>query len=892
MGEELEGRIAAGRPTDELDARVFLAEVSGRLFGAERSEPVTAGRYRLRQRLGVGGTGIVYCARDPDLDRDVAVKVLRPEHAGDARALLTEARRLATLNHANVVQIFDVGTCTVPGAGGEWVYLVMELAPGRTLRQWLTDAPRSAREVMAAFTAAARGLAAAHDRGIVHRDFKPGNVVVGRDRVRLLDFGLACATTTSTAAHAPAVDDTADTPAWHGGTPGYMSPEQRRNAPVGPASDQYSFCVALWEALTGERPRIDDDGRLVADVGSPLPPRVRAVLERGLSIEADDRWPTMHVLLERLAATGRRRVPRVAGALLVGLAALGLVARAPEEATGPCEALRRRIESAWSPARAEEIGAVLAEDAVDAWSRRRAGVDDWQARFGRQLAEICDAPQVPRPGDGRIACLEGLAARLALQLDDVVASESARHAAALDALAELPTPESCAAATTACGDAIDGVQSARIDALASRGSYAEARELARAALAGAEEGAPSICIARAALRLGRIEMFLGAEDDALAHLEAAVAWAGAQRREDLEVSAVAEVALIQLVGRHRAEIEAARRWGERAEATVAALPVDHPLRASVDCQIGGVEVRAGAWADGRTRLRRCIDALEDGGRSEETVTADAYMLLGGAERGVGDLAAARVASQTSVTLYENALGPSHPALLVPLNNLAAMHDAAGDRETARGLWSRALAIADERLGADHPARVLLLTNLALLAGREGDVERQVELFTHAWSIAEARLGAQHPDTATTRCQLGAAILERDDTAGEAARVHLDPAFATLERELPATHTERVRCAAAVARAFLSQGEPDRAREQAAGIDDALSDPTLPPSERVELLLQVGDLWRRLDEPVTARARLEEARRLVAPAELPLDVRADVEEALDALGPPPDDAAAP
>ncbi len=214
------------------------------------------GRYVILDRIGAGGMGVVYAAYDPELDRRVALKLLRTDRfaAPGHLRLLREAKALARLTHPNVVAVHDAGTF------GDQVFVAMELVEGETLRQWLEAGARSWREVLDRLLAAGRGLAAAHAAGLVHRDFKPENVLLGRDgRVRVVDFGLAKAL--ADAAEEPAAPDSGGELAsplteWGAvlGTPAYMAPEQIRGIAADARSDQFSFCVALYEALYGERP--------------------------------------------------------------------------------------------------------------------------------------------------------------------------------------------------------------------------------------------------------------------------------------------------------------------------------------------------------------------------------------------------------------------------------------------------------------------------------------------------------------------------------------------------------------------------------------------------------------------------------------------------------------
>ena len=277
----------------------------------ETPEPTRIGRFRLLDCIGRGGMGVVWSAHDDELDRTVAIKLLRPELSG--RDLTAEARALARLAHPNVVSVFDVGE-----HDGQR-FIAMEHVEGHTLRDWLEPA-REVGQVIEMFVAAGQGLAAAHAVGLVHRDFKPDNVLVGRDgRPRVLDFGLARPPDagSQTPPAVPADADPFATTMTHAGvllgTPAYMAPEQHLGEPADPRSDQFAFAVSLFEGLTGQLPFAGEDlrtlslsvvrGRVAAQPLALLPSPVRLVLERALSVEADRRFPDMNAMLDALRST-------------------------------------------------------------------------------------------------------------------------------------------------------------------------------------------------------------------------------------------------------------------------------------------------------------------------------------------------------------------------------------------------------------------------------------------------------------------------------------------------------------------------------------------------------------------------------------------------------------
>ena len=276
----------------------------------------TIGRFEVREKLGEGGMGVVYEAYDPQLDRPVAIKLVLVDRVGaHGRArLLREAQAMAKVAHPNVVPIYEVGEL------GAEMFVAMELVTGETLTSWLRRAPRTWRDALAIFVAAGRGLAAAHACGIVHRDFKPDNVLVGSDgRPRVLDFGLARSVTAPPAppedAPAPAAGNALSVELTVAGslmgTPPFMSPEQFRGEVAGPASDQFSFASGLYRALFGVAPfagenlvelraSVLDDALRPPPAASEVPPAVVAAVLRALSPNAGDRFASMDELLDVL----------------------------------------------------------------------------------------------------------------------------------------------------------------------------------------------------------------------------------------------------------------------------------------------------------------------------------------------------------------------------------------------------------------------------------------------------------------------------------------------------------------------------------------------------------------------------------------------------------------
>ena len=386
------------------------------------AEPVgaTLGRYRLEREIGAGAMGVVHAAFDPNLERRIALKVLRGTATFEARdRLLREARAMARLTHPNVVTVYEVSVSD----GRDFV--AMELIHGETLAEWLRSARRTPAAILDAFLAAGRGLAAAHAAGIVHRDFKPHNVLRSRSgRIVVTDFGLAREAEGQVSALDTTLVGTPPRPpsALAGvtvtgsllGTPAYMSPEQWQGGAITRATDQFAFCVALWEALSGERPyrgpTFDDLKRQVergpaALDASRIPRRVRGLLHRGLDPDPGKRWPSMDALLARLARARRRPgvTLGIAGCALIAAVAVAFTLRPGAPPSPTCEPPARDVATVWSPAIASDMRARTSEAHVAALD---AAIRDWQG--ARTTA--CRAPSQVR--QTQLLCLDGVLDRV------------------------------------------------------------------------------------------------------------------------------------------------------------------------------------------------------------------------------------------------------------------------------------------------------------------------------------------------------------------------------------------------------------------------------------------------------------------------------------------------
>jgi hypothetical protein len=424
----------------------------GRSLGDAHEVPRRIARFVVVDKIGAGGMGVVLMAYDPKLDRRVAIKLLHPSRTSDPEAqdrMLREAQALAKLSHPNVVQIYDVGT------HADQVYLAMEFVEGDTLEAWLRREPRPRwREIVDMFVAAGEGLAAAHAAGLVHRDFKPHNALVGKDgRVRVLDFGLVRVHRLDEVHARTEATPIAAGAAWHTrtgdvlGTPAFMAPEQFLGEPGDERTDQYNFCASLFRGLWDVRPHPGDDVREIMDAAlagtivarpsdSDVPAEIEAAVLRGLAREPADRHPSLAALLAVLRGrpTRGRWLPWAVAAA-IGVAAVAVIANSGDD--GPpalqrCLAASRAARTGWTERHADIQRAFAATKlgyASDSFARLDAHVEDWLAHWQASHEQACraahgTATQTTAMLDVRIACLE----RARTQLDataDVLATADA-----------------------------------------------------------------------------------------------------------------------------------------------------------------------------------------------------------------------------------------------------------------------------------------------------------------------------------------------------------------------------------------------------------------------------------------------------------------------------------
>ena len=892
----------------------------------------TIGRYVIVSRLGEGSMGMVYLAYDPKLDRRVALKVLRrrvrSSRATEERQqrLRREAMAMAQLSHANVVTVHDVGV-----ADGR-VFLAMDYLEGQTLRDWLDGKRRPWNQVLRKLVYAGQGLAAAHAAGVIHRDFKPENVLVGNDgSVKVMDFGLArpragperssgvteVHRSSKRAAEAAEVaeppptepepdpddaeadDDPRDWWKAEGqvdltrsgevlGTPSYMAPELFDGGEANAATDQFAFCVALWEALYGVRPFAGETMAALAfntkrgQITSPprragVPAWLGRLVRRGLSTEPDRRWPSMQVLLDALVqGAGRRRVQR-AGLVAVGLVVLGGgLSYALVPPSEPCRGGRDRMQEVWNDDRVATItGAFEATGAAyagEALVRARQRLDDYAEAWVSTYTEVCEATAVharqsPEELDQRIACLDARLAELdaLLQVLGEADKRVAEHAA--QAASALRSPTTCAAEELDDPEADDAdperkqvrqdlrARMLRAEALERAGRYDDAAALAQEIAAEAELHGQSDLHGEALVQLGVAEDGAGDYATASEHLRQAYFVANAQGL-DL-VSAKAALALVTTEGIHLVHGDEGFSWARHAEAALQRGDPKSPLWGRYHAALGSLHLQRFELSDARAHVEQALQLERAALGEDHERVALLLTYLGIVLEQSGQSEGAVASFEQAIEIHKRALGPRHPELAGLYNNYAVILFGRQDWPAAQVQLEQAVAIQRDTLG-DHPTTALLLDNLGSTLVQQGKLKAGHALMEEALAMREKTLGAEHPAVAQSLINLASVVASDDDDPGAARRM-LERALSILEKTGESSNEQQAVLLANLGLLDLYEAAVQRGHDrcqQAVAIFEKEGGPTargLP-----EPLMCLGWAQLELEEPGAALASLERA----------------------------------
>ena len=809
----------------------------------------TVGRYVLLHRLASGAMGVVHAAYDPELDRKIALKLLHVHGGQRLRdALVAEAQALAKLAHPNVVAVHDVGT-----HDGR-IFIAMEYVPGRNLRKAMLGGRLPWQEALRLLVPAGHGLVAAHAAGMVHRDFKPENVLLGDDgRICVGDFGIARPTKrwqvrTADGAMPRTSTDTTDMTVAPTGTVAYMPPEQFVQDDVDVRSDQFAFCVVLFEAITGKLPFAATSAARRQELLDRRPPQwpphahaprwLRRVVERGLAFNPDARYPSMTALLDALRrGTLDRRLgwTRAAAASSTAIVAgLATLSWGPQESS-LCTDMERHLEGVWDePAKLRFRERTRAIDPGVGFVHVEAMLDDYASAWVAERTRTCEATRLTGEQsearlDRHMACLDARLQHFVALLDLLHEADDHR---ALAAVGSLPTVISC----SGDGDLAllappnDPTVRARVEALRAVVAHVNA-SLDLAVVPPSLEvfddivdearaiGHPLLLAdalltsARIARDVGRLDLAEGFATEALA--------VGARVKHD-HLIARGWLSMLTTLTHAPHRIDEFERVGQAAElATV--RDGDPRTRLELLTELGIGLGRQGRFEEARLRFEEALDLVPKARPGSPLALARAANNLGATLERLGDYDAAAIEHARAIAWFEELLGTDHPELASPLTNLGAVHAALFDHEVAVELHERAIDIVEAARGMEHPSLVPPLVNagFALIElHRHEEAHRQL---MRALNIAEASLGASHPVVAYALVGLGRILVELDRHAE--ALSHLERAHEVLPSDT-SDHNLRGELRFSLARAVAATGgDLERAHElcRSASVDFTTSE---------------------------------------------------------------------
>ncbi len=772
------------------------------------------GRYRILRPLGSGGMGTVYAACDPDLGRNIAIKVLHDRRGHDrkerAAVLLREAQTMAQFSHPNVVTVHDVGV-----HDGR-VFVAMDWVQGPTLRSWMKGRPWEV--VLRAFLQAGRGLAAVHAAGLVHRDFKPANVMLHPGgRVVVMDFGLARAPSSRPRSEGsdpmPAAERTFDDAVSQvgsvQGTPAYMAPEQHLAFDVDERADQFSYCVSAFEGLYGTRPfrartvtelvmRITE-GDIVATQRGKVPARIHRALVRGLAEVSSDRWPSMEALLDRLRPRGGGTWTLwSAGAAVAATAAALAIPPKDPCATGP-----NTVRATWTDDRRAALAGGL-NDAPEAATRVTQTLDAYVETLAVAHDDACrtalDAPLLDR----RTACLQHRAGALRATVDTLTspAAETIGASRALQVVGQLPSVSRCLDPDVLANEADLPANDARraqvrhahdavseAMALKVAGDLEAAQPRAKAALVLARDTGYAPVEALALVTYGSTQEARGEYSEAAATFESAFYLARANHRDTTALRAATE--LVYAVGYRLQQREPAQTWVRHAESLLARQVPDDPdirgLNARLVNNVATLDYSAGdyaAAAKGFEHTAKLRASLQ--GESAPDVAA-AHSNLGLALTRLDRLDEALEHHARARASWEASLGPQHPMVAISVHNRALVLEQMERLDEAAAEYEKAIELRILSQGAEHPGVALSMNNLGHVRADQGRLLDALRLHQEALRLWHEAYGPDHRRVAEALSGIAEALHRMDRL--EEAHSFADRSLATLETVMGPDHPD-------------------------------------------------------------------------------------------------------
>ncbi|HSN29942.1 MAG TPA: serine/threonine-protein kinase [Kofleriaceae bacterium] len=820
------GETLAADSSESAQARASAPGVGRGMHvegGPQRGDAI--GRFVVLGVLGVGGMGVVYSAYDPHLDRKVAIKLLTAEAAtasADAHTrLLREAQAMAKIHHPNVIVVHEVGTL------GEQVYVAMEFADGGTLRDWLSAKPRELREVLDVFTQAGRGLAAAHAAGLVHRDFKPDNVLLSQDgTARVTDFGLVGVMSdtehdtvrepkisepelrdelSKSVRSTPLTEDLTRTGAIMG-TPRYMAPEQFRGAAATDRTDQFAFCVALYEALYGERPFAGGSyAELCTNVltgellpppkGTKVPGWLRKVLLRGLSIDPAQRHGSMKDVLAALAHDSRRLRT---GLVITGIAAACAGGAAIAIAAHPggkseCQAGGEHVRAVWNPSKKAQLQQAFAKSqrmiAGPVFERSAQLIDAWTKQWEDGYVGACEATRVHGEQsehllDLRMLCLDQHLEAARATIDAAMTADSDTIDHAVGAFAALPPVAACADTKALLADVPPPEAKAQADEVAAvrkelehahaeekLGHYKAARQLAEPLLPAARATKYDAVVAEAQLQLGRLQQQLG---DGAAADTLRDAMHTAEQAGDNTTMLDASAWLIFTLTTHESQFDRAQEVAGFAEAAAAHEQPPMDVYVRLQDTIALLDASQNRIDQAQARYEKTLALAGEKLGPDHAGTLTTLNQYATVLRDRGKLEDARKAYERVVESREKTLGPDHPDVAAALGNVGIVYRMEGKFDQAKAAYDRALKIDKASYGDSHPEVGTILNDIGSLYADEQDPQKALDYYRQALAMWETTYGKDNVALLPALANVG----------GQLSELHqYDDARDTLERAL-------------------------------------------------------------------------------------------------------------
>jgi len=895
--------------TDHVTDPTRADGVAGRIRPRQRPETklergALVGRYVVLGVLGKGGMGVVYAAYDPELDRKLALKLLQAqpsETSSHGQAwLVREAQALARLSHPNVVAVHDVGTLP-----GDRVFVAIEMVEGKTLREWMKT-PRDWPIVRAVMLEAGAGLAAAHRAGLIHRDFKPDNVLVGDDgRARVMDFGLARLEESGPAARdsvPPGGElDVVDVRGPLGdsltiagsvvGTPAYMAPELFEGVPASARSDQFAFGVTLYELLFKIRPydkkafvapRMPNLAPRDPPKSSSVPARLRRIAMRAIAIDPEARFGSLDDLLAELSIDpmARRRRAAIVAAGAISLAGvIGVTVALSSGSSTPdadrsqlCKGAERHLAGVWDPTIKRAVKTAF--DATDrsfktkAYTTIATTLDRYASEWTAAVTDSCEATRLRGEQtddvlslrqdcfDQHLAVLESFAALMA-SADGAAVDKASNAALAFErseriadcgnvaALKEptRPTPE----LRSRLAETEHALAEARAAILA--GNHGRTLNAGAEAARRAKQIPFDPAIAEAETLRGMALIQLGNGPDALASLGEA-AWAGIRgKRDDLAAEAALYAALgtSELLNRN-AE---ARIWLGFGKAA-ASRAHNNPILRLRSLEIEGIVLSSGGEPIPAVAAHEqaLVLARQVFGESSMQL-ARSEQVLGATLTRLGDYQRARPHYERGLELSIQLLGPDHPDVALMHSGFAVCLHYTGDLARSHTEFDRALAIRERVFGKTSPVLIATLNNMAELYRDENNTREGLPLIERALDIVLHSVGKGHPYFVTITSTYGELLLVAGRIAE--ARAKFDEAIAAAEAQ-----KSPYLAAALTSRATASRAE-NKWAESAAFDERSIA------SYEATVGKDGADLWKPLSGLAIAKlelGKLDEARAAV------------------------------